>query len=439
MSDGLEWDRRSNYALTEFVLFSLASLILFLAITLSFIYSYLQLNYDVSFFSTLRPLFENVLPSVVAFTPTRRPGDEDDTDLGGKNKGKQPPKVNLVFIGHEERSPKARSIKRTLVRIWVHVYFILLCGLIILWAVSIFSDSVLYRKMSSCNDISVEDEDLSCFLLSDRDVPEGVQEIIDQEEGEKVPCLDVQQYIADNNLTFDLEVICYQYQLNPLAALGISYGAIKTVSFVIVSILSALFAFVNKLFRRRPRNLPGQNNDKDIGISLIVLSHVLSFILSLAGIAVFAIIVAIIHEITGLKNSGYDFLRGEKFYSYSVVVLVPITLIFLSFVPWWAFHPLVDHESSQWNIDFNDPDKMKLKRKMHRFVHRILLHQQFSTPLATLFDFFWANLPTADNQPSLESGNGVLQPIAGEQNRDRAEEENTDQAEPDNAEREEQL
>jgi hypothetical protein len=82
---------------------------------------------------------------------------------------------------------------------------------------------------------------------------------------------------------------------------------------------------------------------------------------------------------------------------------------------------------------------MKLKRKMHRFVHRILLHQQFSTPLATLFDFFWANLPTADNQPSLESGNGVLQPIAGEQNRDRAEEENTDQAEPDNAEREEQL
>jgi hypothetical protein len=185
MSDGLEWDRRSNYALTEFVLFSLASLILFLAITLSFIYSYLQLNYDVSFFSTLRPLFENVLPSVVAFTPTRRPGDEDDTDLGGKNKGKQPPKVNLVFIGHEERSPKARSIKRTLVRIWVHVYFILLCGLIILWAVSIFSDSVLYRKMSSCNDISVEDEDLSCFLLSDRDVPEGVQEIIDQEEGEK--------------------------------------------------------------------------------------------------------------------------------------------------------------------------------------------------------------------------------------------------------------
>ena len=136
--------------------------------------------------------------------------------------------------------------------------------LIILWAVSVFSDSVLYRKMSSCNDISVEDEDLSCFLLSDRDVPEGVQEVIDQEEGEKVPCAGVQQYIADNNLTFDLE-----YQLNPVAALGLSYVAIKTVSFVIVSILSALFAFLNKLFRRKPRNvsdLPGQ----DIGIPLIV-------------------------------------------------------------------------------------------------------------------------------------------------------------------------
>ena len=436
MSDGLEWDRRSNYALTELILFSLASLILFLAITLSFIYSYIHLNYDVSFFSTLRPLFENVLPTAVAFTPTRRPGDEDDIDLGGNNKGKEPPKVNLVFLGHEERSPKARSTKRTLVRIWVHVYFILLCGIIILWAVSIFSDSVLYRKMSSCNDISVEDEDLSCFLLSDRDVPEGVQEVIDQEEGEKVPCAGVQQYIADNNLTFDLEVICYQYQLNPVAALGISYGAIKTVSFVIVSILSALFAFVNKLFRRKPRNvsdLPGQ----DIGIPLIVTSHVFFFILSLAGIAVFAIILAIIHEITGLKNSGYDFLRGEKFYSYSVVALVPLTLVFLSFVPWWAFRPLV--ESSQWNIDFNDPDKMKLKRKMHRFVHRLLLHQQFSTPLATLFDFILATLPTAENQPSLESGNGELQATAGEQNRDRAEEENTDQPEPDNAEREERL
>ena len=76
---------------------------------------------------------------------------------------------------------------------------------------------------------------------------------------------------------------------------------------------------------------------------------------------------------------------------------------------------------------------------MHRFVHRLLLHQQFSTPLATLFDFILATLPTAENQPSLESGNGELQATAGEQNRDRAEEENTDQPEPDNAEREERL
>ena len=426
MSDGLEWDRRSNYALTELILFSLASLILFVSITISFIYSYIHLNYDVSFFSTLRPLFENVLPTAVAFTPARRPGDNEDIDGLGRNKGKEPPKVNLVFIGSEERSPDVKSTKRTLVRIWVHVYFILLCGLIILWAVSIFSDSVLYRKISSCNDISVEDEDLSCFMLSDRDVPEGIQEIIDQQEGEKVPCAEVQRYIQNNSLTFDLEVICYQYQLNPVAALGISYGAIKTVSFIIVSLLSAMFAFVNKLFKRHPRNVaPDGPKPKEISVLLIVTSHVFSFILALACTAIFAIIIAVIHEITGLKNSGYDFLRGEKFYSFSIVALVPVTLAFISFVPWWAFHPL--EESSQWNIDFNDPDKLKVKRKMHRFVHRILLHQQFSTPLATLFEVIWATGIPALNAAEIENG------LASARDAGPAELENGHPTQPDNA------
>ena len=411
MSDGLEWDKRSNYAVTELILFSLASLILFVSITVSFIYSYIHLNYDVSFFSTLRPLFENVFQTAVAFTPARRSGE-----------GKEPPKIILVFIGSEERSPDVKST-----RTWVYVYFILLCGLIILWAVSIFSDSVLYRKMSSCNDISVEDEDLSCFLLSDRDVPEGIQEIIDQQEGEKVPCAEVQRYIENNSLTFDLEVICYQYQLNPVAALGISYGAIKTVSFIIVSLLSAMFAFVNKLFKRHPRNVaPDGSKPKKISVPLIVTCHVFFFILALACIAIFAIIIAVIHEITGLKNSGYDLLRGEKFHSYSVVVLVPVTLIFISFVPWWAFDPLQD-ESPEWDIDFSDADKLKVKRKMYRFVHRSLLHQQFSTPLATLFEVIWATGIPAQNAADVENGR-VSARDAGP-----AELENSNPTQPDNA------
>ena len=74
--------------------------------------------------------------------------------------------MNIVFLGHEERSPNDRSNKESAVRIWVHVYFILLCGLIIVWTISVFSDSVLYRKSSSC-------KDLGCFLLSNRDRSPG--------------------------------------------------------------------------------------------------------------------------------------------------------------------------------------------------------------------------------------------------------------------------
>ena len=107
----------------------------------------------------------------------------------------------------------------------------------------------------------------------------------------------MQRYIENKCLTFDLEVICYQYQLNPVAALGISYGAIKTVSFIIVLLLSAIFAFVNKLFKRHPRNV---SKPKKISVPLIVTSHVFFFILALACIAIITIIIAVIHEITGL-------------------------------------------------------------------------------------------------------------------------------------------
>ena len=56
----------------------------------------------------------------------------------------------------------------------------------------LFSESVLYKKTSSCTDLSVQDTDLSCFLLSS---PESVQQIIENEEGDLVPCGDVQRFI----------------------------------------------------------------------------------------------------------------------------------------------------------------------------------------------------------------------------------------------------
>ena len=79
----LEWNARSYYSMTELVLFILTCLVLFVMLAFSFIYSYLHINHSVSFFSVLRPLFENVLPTAVAFTPVSR-GGCSATDGGGK-------------------------------------------------------------------------------------------------------------------------------------------------------------------------------------------------------------------------------------------------------------------------------------------------------------------------------------------------------------------
>ena len=427
MADALEWRTQSYYSTTELVLFILTSLVLFVTLAFSFVYSYLHIRRNVSFFSILRPLFENVLPTAVAFTPaakdkqkhgggtgshqatdgeatdsaTQRQADRDGsvetTDSEGTDgRSDEEETINIVVLGHEEKSPDHKSHKMKLVRIWVHVYFIMLCGLIIIWTISVFTDSVLYRKSSSCNDISLEDKDLSCFLLSNRDIPDGVQEIIDEEPGELVPCPKVHSYIQANNLTYDLEVICYQYQLNPLAAVGISYGTMKSISFVIIAVMSVLFAFVDKLFQRQPllsnkskSSVARQRPRRKITVSAIIMSHVCFVVLSLAIIAILAIVSAIVHEVAGLRNSGYDYLRGDKFYSYSVIVLAPITILYLSFVPWWALEPL--KKPPGWNVNNSDSPEVATK-KLFNIVHRILLHQKFSTPFALFLDFINSDL-----------------------------------------------
>jgi len=63
---------------------------------------------------------------------------------------------------------------------------------------------------------------MTCFQISTRNVPPEVERIIDEEEGELVPRRRVQNYIIQNNVTFDLEVICYVSQLNAIAALGVA-------------------------------------------------------------------------------------------------------------------------------------------------------------------------------------------------------------------------
>ena len=64
---------------------------------------------------------------------------------------------------------------------------------------------------------------------------------------------------------------------------------------------------------------------------------------------------------------------------------------------------------------------------MHRFVHRILLHQQFSTPLATLFEVIWATGIPALNAAEIENG------LASARDAGPAELENGHPTQPDNA------
>ena len=138
----LEWNERTHYALTE--LFLLTSFVLALGIGISFVVSYYHLKKGsgISFFSTLRPLFENVLPSAIDFTPAHdnskaNTEESEERDLI---------RVDVVFLGHQERAAADAGKSNTRRRIWVHVYFILLCCLIILWAISVFSHTILYRK-----------------------------------------------------------------------------------------------------------------------------------------------------------------------------------------------------------------------------------------------------------------------------------------------------
>ena len=401
----LEWNERTHYALTELILFLISSLVVALGICISCIVSYFHMKSGVSFFSTLLPLFENVLPSAIAFTPAKSISEDQSTQQDRSNDGtdgsteqdrsndntdgstKPDIKVDLVFLGHQERAAADGGTSSSMRRIWVHVYFILLCCIIIVWAISVFSHTLLYRKITSCTDISLADTDLSCFLLSKRNIPEGVQEIIDEEEGQLIPCDRVQNYIILQNISFDLEVICYQYQLNPLAALGISYGAMKSIAFTTVSILSVILTLTKRLYPKVQKCCKIEDNPEEISTHIVVTSHIFQLVISITISVIVAIVAVVIHEAAGTRNSGFDYLRGEMFYRYSVVVLACITIIYtVGLFPWWAFGKLT--EPTDWDFKGSEDE---VKKKMYGMVHNIVLHEKFASGFTAVLDILTAN------------------------------------------------
>ena len=132
---------------------------------------------------------------------------------------------------------------------------------------------------------------------------------------------------------------------------------------------------------------------REVGLPSIIGTHIFFFAIALALIAILAIVSAIVHHVAGLRNSGYDYLREEKLYSFSVVVLAPITLHYVTFVPWWALEPL--REPLEVDI-LNSNNQEEVRTKIHSMVHNILLHQMFSTVTRYATFFYIVNSDTGN-------------------------------------------
>ena len=328
----LEWETRKAYALTELVTFAIGvSVVIVVIVIAAFIFYELFGSKKNRFLIFLRPLLEAVFTDAIAFTPIESSGKVT---------------VGIIFVGNQEHS------SRKIVRVWVRIYFSIVCGIVALWFLAVFSDALFYRKTGSCLDLSVRDTDSSCFLLSTRNVPPGVQEILDDEEEDVVPCQKVQNYLLLENITYDLEVLCYQSQLNPLVSVGIAYGATKSVIFGIINALAILLKIFNTVRSKR----------RTVRVLLLVGQIVLTILIIIAIIA----ISSSLHEARGPRNTSFDYLRGERFYNFSIIILIAITtIVLLALFPWWAFEPLTPPEyvNEKDRIAYNNIQKAVLYLK----------------------------------------------------------------------------
>lgn len=362
-------------------MFGITCFILLATVCIALVVFFTYYKEDSSFFSLLRPVFQNILPTAVTFLPEKT--NEVDPSV----------EVDVVFVGYKERRDvfSEHNPKNRLVRIWVHVYFTIICSIIIIWALSVFSDTVLYLKSTSCRDLSVKDTDSTCFLLSTRDIPQGVQDIIDNREGGLVPCQQVQDYLMFTNSTFDLEVICYQSQLHPLAALGVAYGTMKSIAFAIITLITLILIFTAKIHDIiHLRCQEDEKKEQRVRQLFFYIFEGIQITFSILVIIATGTLAPTIHEVKGARNSAIDYLRGERFYHFSVIILLAITAIFvLGLFPWWAFEQLKPPRSNAG---------------VHGIIHSLLLHFKFTTSLADQVVFGFFKEEKKDNPPKAKNG-----------------------------------
>ena len=175
---------------------------------------------------------------------------------------------------------------------------------------------------------------------------------------------------------------CYQSQLNPLAALGVAYGTMKSIAFIIITVLSVLLRITRKL----------KNKYKIVFVCFQGVLSILVIIGTVAGVSA-------LHKMAGTRNTAFDYLRGERFYHCSVVVLLSVTVVTsVGLFPWWAFQPLGLPQKLDAKVLLED------QKQLHGLVHK--LDQKFSTGVATMIeeavDFFADNafeMITGDELP----------------------------------------
>ena len=168
-----------------------------------------------------------------------------------------------------------------------------------------------------------------------------------------VPCRRVQNYIIQNNLTFDLEVLC-MLRLSTecsIAALGVAYGATKSVVLAIEVVFNIGLAVARKGKHAKQLLKVAQT----LTITVVILAIL--------------IVPASIHEVCGPRNSVFDFLRGERLFSFAVIVLcVTTTIIIVGLHPWWAIDlssnvgepPENKEEKVDWVAGSFNADQQKL-------------------------------------------------------------------------------
>jgi len=141
----LQWDTRKAYALTEFTTFAIGTVVLlavatFSAVVVCYFYRHRNSKNESEKLKTVMSLHRSILRAVFADTVKM------ETPSGGTIQ-------TLIFSDYK---PQPSFVKKTI----VYVYFSLLSGLVALWFLAAFSDSLFYRKTSTCNDVSVKDTDI---------------------------------------------------------------------------------------------------------------------------------------------------------------------------------------------------------------------------------------------------------------------------------------